>query len=207
MSAHDKLLADAGTVHRGIFDATIPPVIEIASGDTIEITTLSGNADDLPGANSGVTGLSEHRNVLAKVPPGVGAHFMTGPIAAKGAMPGDELIVEILGVELAQDWGWNAMKPGKGTLPDDFPQERRIHVAIDRQRGVVTMPWGLELKAAPFFGIIGVAPPPADGASNLVFGRLRDRNLPVATAVFAEHVIRRLEAMVEGGSGSVRRKT
>jgi DNA-binding transcriptional LysR family regulator len=33
-------------------------------------------------------------------------------------------------------------------------------------------------------------------SANLVFGRLRDRNLPVATAVFAERVIGALEAMV-----------
>jgi len=32
--------------------------------------------------------------------------------------------------------------------------------------------------------------------ANLVFGRLRDRNLPVATAVFAERIIGRLEAMI-----------
>jgi DNA-binding transcriptional LysR family regulator len=40
-------------------------------------------------------------------------------------------------------------------------------------------------------------------SANLVFGRLRDRNLPVATAVFAERVIARLEAMVAtGGNGN-----
>ncbi len=33
--------------------------------------------------------------------------------------------------------------------------------------------------------------------AKLVFGQLRDRNLPVATAVFAEHVKRRLESMVQ----------
>jgi DNA-binding transcriptional LysR family regulator len=32
-------------------------------------------------------------------------------------------------------------------------------------------------------------------SAKLVFGQLRERNLPVATAVFAQHVIRRLEAM------------
>lgn len=34
-------------------------------------------------------------------------------------------------------------------------------------------------------------------SAKLVFGQLRERNLPVATAVFAQHVIRRLEAMVQ----------
>jgi DNA-binding transcriptional LysR family regulator len=43
--------------------------------------------------------------------------------------------------------------------------------------------------------------------ANLVFGRLRDRNLPVATAVFAEHVNRRLESMVPAGNGAALRKS
>jgi len=41
--------------------------------------------------------------------------------------------------------------------------------------------------------------------ANLVFGRLRDRSLPVATAVFAERLISRLETMVaEGDMNPVR---
>jgi acetamidase/formamidase len=177
MSAHHILQADVGTVHRGIFDAAIPPVIEIESGDTIELTNLSGGSDDLPSADSGFTVTPQHRNVLAKVPPGEGAHCMTGPIAIKGAMPGDELVIDILKMELAQNWGWNAIKPGKGTLPDDFPQGRRIHIGTDGKRGIVTMPWGLELKAAPFFGVIGVAPPPADGPLTSVIPRAWGGNI------------------------------
>jgi DNA-binding transcriptional LysR family regulator len=38
--------------------------------------------------------------------------------------------------------------------------------------------------------------------ANLVFGRLRDRNLPVATAVFAERIIGRLTEMVMAKSAS-----
>ncbi len=134
MSTHHKLLADVDTVHRGAFDARFAPKLKIESGDTVEVTTLSGNTEDLPAENSKFTVLPEHKNVLARVAAGEGPHCMTGPIEVIGAMPGDELAVEILAVELAQDWGWNVMKPGKGTLPDDFPQERRIHVAIDRAR-------------------------------------------------------------------------
>ena len=102
---------------------------------------------------------------------------MTGPIAVAGANPGDELVVEVLAMGLAQDWGWNLIAPGKGTLPEDFPSARRIHVAIDRQRGRVRMPWGLELPAAPFFGIIGVAPPPADGRQTSVIPRAFGGNI------------------------------
>ena len=175
--AHHNLPAGVGSVHRGVFAAAIPPVLTIASGDTVEVTTLSGNADDLPAAGSGFTVLPEHRNVLEKVAAGEGPHLMTGPIAVAGAEPGDELVVDILAVALNHDWGWNLIAPGKGTLPEDFPNMRRIHVAIDRARGVVTMPWGLELKAAPFFGIIGVAPAPADGRRTSVVPRAFGGNI------------------------------
>ncbi|MCF8475807.1 MAG: LysR family transcriptional regulator [Pseudolabrys sp.] len=43
--------------------------------------------------------------------------------------------------------------------------------------------------------------------ANLVFGHLRDRNLPVATAVFAEHVKHRLEALADDGTSGPPRKS
>jgi len=178
LSAHaHRLPAGVHTVHRGVFDGSLPAVLTIESGDTVEVTTLSGNAEDLPDAQSGLTVLPEHRDVLAQVPKGEGPHLMTGPIAVAGAMPGDELAVEILRMGLAQDWGWNLIAPGKGTLPDDFPEVRRIHVAIDQAAGTVTMPWGLKLKAAPFFGIIGVAPPAAAGPQTSVIPRAFGGNI------------------------------
>lgn len=177
MGAHHILTADAGTVHRGTFDAALAPVLTIASGDTVEITSLSGDPADLPPPQSGFTVSAEHRNVLAHVPTGLGPHMMTGPVAVKGAMPGDELIVDILAVELATDWGWNLTRAGKGTLPDDFPDERRVHIAIDRQRRAIKMPWGLELNAAPFFGVMGVAPPPSDGPLTSIIPRAWGGNI------------------------------
>jgi acetamidase/formamidase len=177
VSSHHKLRAGVETVHRGVFDAALPPVLTIASGDIVEITTLSGNAADLPDPQSGFAVLPEHHAVLAKSPPGEGPHLMTGPIAVEGALPGDELIVEILAMELLQDWGWNLVVPGKGALPQHFHKGRHIHVGIDRARGTVAMPWGLQLRASPFFGIIGVAPPPAMGRVTSVIPRAFGGNI------------------------------
>jgi acetamidase/formamidase len=171
MSTHHTLIGDAGTVHRGVFAADITPVLTVKSGDTVEMTTLSGNADDLPEASHGFTVRPEHSNVLAKVPPGEGPHLMTGPVAVEGAMPGDELVVDIQAMDLADDWGWNVIKPEKGALPEDFHDLRRIHVALDQSAKIVTMPWGLQLPAVPFFGVIGVAPAPADGTPTSVIPR------------------------------------
>lgn len=163
MSTHHTLIGDAGTVHRGAFAANIPPVLTINSGDTLEIQSISGGLEDLPDATSGFTVRAEHRHVVTQVPPGIGPHIMTGPVAVAGAEPGDELIVEIQAMGLSENWGYNRMREGKGTLPDDFPLSRMIYIGIDAKRNVATMPWGLELPTSPFFGIIGVAPPPSDG--------------------------------------------
>src|SRR5207237_3833655 len=52
--------------------------------------------------------------------------------------------------------------------PEDFPISRLWHSGIDRQRGVATLPWGLEIELAPFFGVMGVAPPPVYGACSSI---------------------------------------
>jgi acetamidase/formamidase len=171
------LSAAVGTVHRGAFSADLPAVLRIASGDIVEVTTLSGAPEVLPEPRSGFTVLPEHRRVLAEVAPGMGPHIMTGPIAVEGAMPGDELAVDILAMELAQGWGWNRFAPNLGTLPELFPEARHIRVGIDRAHGIITMPWGLRLKAAPFFGVIGVAPPPAMGSVTSVIPRAFGGNI------------------------------
>ncbi|HWK96957.1 MAG TPA: acetamidase/formamidase family protein [Pseudolabrys sp.] len=188
MSRNHVLRGDVGTVHRGVFDASIKPVLRIESGDTVEVTTITANDENLPPAGSPFTLTPEHQRVLAQVPRGIGAHFMTGPIEVADAEPGDELVVEVLELGFAQPWGWNMIKPGLGALPNDFDKLRTIHVPIDEARGVVTMPWGLEIKVSPFFGVMGVAPRPADGAciSNIprsFGGNMDNKNLGVGATL------------------------
>src|SRR3569623_550741 len=124
MAQHHVLRGDVGTVHRGVFDAAIKPVLRIASGDTVEVTTLSGNDDNSPPPDTGLELMPEHARVLAQVPRGIGAHLMTGPIAIEGAVPGDELVVEVLELGIPQPSGWNMIKPRVGALPADFPSLR-----------------------------------------------------------------------------------
>ena len=53
--------------------------------------------------------------------------------------------------------------PLHGTLPEDFPDARLIHVPIDTRNKRARLPWGQELELQPFFGNFGVAPPSAWG--------------------------------------------
>ncbi len=79
---------------------------------------------------------------------------VTGPVAVRGAEPGDALVVEILDVAL-DDWGWTANIPGFGLLADEFTEP---HLRISRlsARGAELLP-GLVIPTAGFVGTIGVA--------------------------------------------------
>lgn len=157
-----RLEPSPDTVHWGYFDATLKPVLQISSGDTVVIASISGSKDELPPATVG-TALQNHLDILDTMQPELGPHILTGPVAVEGAEPGDILEVRIEAVELIQDWGYNVTKPGRGVLPQRFPERRLYHIPIDRKRNVALCPWGVELPLAPFFGIMAVAPAPAYG--------------------------------------------
>jgi len=157
-----KISASPETVHWGFFDAALAPVAEIAPGDVIEIGTVSGAPADLP-SGTRYTVRENLKAIHAAVQPELGPHILTGPIAVRGAEPGDALRVEILDVALADDWGFNLIRPEMGTLPEDFPYERRVHLGIDQTLRTVSTPWGITIPAQPFFGVMGTAPARAVG--------------------------------------------
>ena len=76
----------------------------------------------------------------------------------RGAEPGDTLEVRIKAIELSVDWGWNVIRPLRGTLPEDFPNFRAASIPIDRNAMTAKPAWGPTIPLRPFFGIIAVAP-------------------------------------------------
>ena len=99
---------------------------------------------------------------------GPGPHILTGPIAVRGAEPGDTLEVKIQALELTVDWGWNIIRPLRGTLPEDFPRLRRTVIPLDRKKMTATLPWGPVIPLRPFFGIMATAPRPEYGLCSSV---------------------------------------
>ena len=170
MSQHHVLRAGPESCHWGFFDAALKPVLAVASGDTVTIDSVSGGPDVLP-QRSDFDVLPEHLAIHRSVAPRLGAHILTGPIAVEGAEPGDVLEIQILSIEPRQNWGYTRIRPLAGTLPQDFPITRIWHTGIDRQRGIGTLPWGAEIELAPFFGVMGVAPPSAYGAVTSIVPR------------------------------------
>jgi acetamidase/formamidase len=170
------LHASPETCHWGFFDASLKPVLTVASGDEVTIDAISGGPDVLPGDPQFYIPPELH-DVHAKSERMTPGHILTGPVAVEGAAPGDVLEIEILDVRLRQNWGYNMIRPQAGTLPDDFHEVRRLNIPLDAERMVGRLPWGLDLPLAPFFGVMGTAPPPAWGRITSIVPRAMGGNL------------------------------
>jgi acetamidase/formamidase len=95
----------------------------------------------------------------------------------KGAKAGQVLEVRIKDIQLHYDWGYNMIRPLAGALPDDFDTPTLMHIPLDKQKNTGRLPWGLDLPLAPFFGVMGVAPPPAWGRITSLIPRAMGGNL------------------------------
>ena len=116
---HHLLRATANTIHWGYFSHDLKPVLEVNNGDTVTIETLTQHAADDwermvqgdPGAESVFHWTADRKNVNRRgagpmdasiygrgAGEGFGVHICTGPIAVRGAEPGDVLEVRIVDI-------------------------------------------------------------------------------------------------------------
>ena len=174
MTRH-RLEAGAETVHWGYFDAALPPVLTVESGDVVTISTVSGPPDAMPALPLVVP--EALKAVQKSVPNKLPGHMCTGPVAVRGAKPGSVLQVEIQSIELHYDWGYTFCAPLKGALPEEVKERHLIHIPLDRERMTGRLPWGLELPLRPFFGVMAVAPPPGWGMVSTLPPRRNGGNL------------------------------
>ena len=161
-SPTQTLKATPKTVVVGYYDATTPPVLRIHSGEIVEIETTTGSPglweslgvppDQIQQSNRDID-----REVKERGP---GVHILTGPIYIDEAEPGDVLQVEIQSVRLVTNYAVNVFDPARGLLEQDFPYVRIKLVRLDRDRMVARFVEGVEIPLRPFFGSMGVAPPP-----------------------------------------------
>jgi acetamidase/formamidase len=162
------LASTPDTVRFGMFDAAFDPVLTIAPGDSVTFACVSGGVEVMPGPGRGLMIPPDLQAIHDANPPRIGPHILTGPVAIAGAEPGDTLEVRIEAVEPNNDWGYCAVRPLAGTLPEDFPERYVSHIAVDRAAGTCKPDWGPTLPLRPFFGTMGVAPPAR-------YGRLSSR--------------------------------
>ena len=173
--AEHRLESGVDSVHWGWFDAAQPPALTVDSGDRVVIETVSGAENNLPGPGFHVPPelLRLHESAERRSP----GHILTGPVAVRGAMPGDVLEVRILDIRLRQDWGYTMHRPLAGALPLDFPEGEQIVSRLDAATMTARLPWGQSLPLGPFFGVMGVAPPRAWGRISTIEPRAHGGNL------------------------------
>lgn len=169
------LHASPETCAWGYFDASLDAVLTIESGETVIIDTVSGGPSQLPEGNFHVPPeLYDIHGRSERMLPG---HILTGPVAVRGARPGHVLEVRILDVKLRQDWGYNLIRPLAGTLPYDFETARTVIIPLDVHAMTGRLSWGLDLPLHPFFGVMGVAPPPNWGRISSIPPRAHGGNI------------------------------
>ena len=161
-----KLTPTAKTVTWGYFDASTPPVLRVKSGDTVDIEALIAaaprqlDAAGVPHDQIQPALLDIDREVKER---GEIPHILTGPVYVEGAQPGDVLEVRILSVDLTIPYAVTFFMPGRGFLPDEFPYFHARSIPLDMTRKVANFAPGIEVPIRPFFGVMGVAPPPLSG--------------------------------------------
>lgn len=142
LATHHQLGSE--TVHYA-WDKDLPPLLEIASGDTVTFEVRIGS-------DGFYTPQSTAQDVLRSVFKG---HVMTGPVAVQGARPGDVLQIEILELKTAA-WGWTVIAPGRGLLPEDFSEPYLKIWDLSNGETAQFKP-GIEVPIEPFHGVMGVA--------------------------------------------------
>jgi acetamidase/formamidase len=202
-----ELPASPTTVAWGHYDATARPVLTIKSGDSVVMHTLiTSSPERLEAAGVAAKDVEQSlRDITAHVTDkGPGGHILTGPIAIEGAEPGDTLEVRIEKIDLAIPYAYNAFRYGAGFLTDDFPYARMKIVPLDRHKMTAAFAPGITIPLHPFFGSMGVAPPPAFGrydstAPTIMGGNMDNKELVAGTTLFLPvHVA---GALFEAGDG------
>lgn len=104
----------------------------------------------------------------------------TGPFAVRGAEPGDTLVLHLVDLTPARDWGASTLVPFFGGLTgtdrtallDDALPELTWIYELDRARSTVTFSarrsdFSVDLPLAPMLGTVGVAPAAREVRSSL----------------------------------------
>jgi acetamidase/formamidase len=187
-----RLVASPATVAYGYYWAEAKPVLRVASGDIIDVDTLLTNTPaGLERAGVAPERVQESlRAVVAEVTGdrrGPGGHILTGPVFVDGAQPGDTLEVRILSIDFSIDYGYNGCA---GFLPANCDRAiPQTILAIDRKRMTSPFKPGIVIPLKPFFGSIGVAPPPELGRissnpSGKYAGNLDNRELVAGSTLY-----------------------
>ena len=138
---------DCETVHYEWNNALVPR-LEIEPGDTVVFDTRDS-------ADGYYRPASSHADVLARGP--FRGHPLTGPVRVNGARPGDVLVVEIVEVRPRASFGWTAIRPGRGLLPEAEFAKPFLQIWDLADGTHAHMGHGIAVPIEPFPGVMGTA--------------------------------------------------
>jgi acetamidase/formamidase len=184
-----ELNASPSTTHIFFFDAALEPVLRVDSGDVVRLDTATGNPRWFE--NAGVP----RDQIPAELfdvyegydSAGRGDHTLNGPIFVNGAEPGDVLEVRILSVDV------RIPIAGQGIARRLFPGDIATNVSrvhwIDLENRTVEFAPNVVVPIKPFWGVIGVAPPPEmgrvpSGAPGIFGGNMDNRDLGPGSTLY-----------------------
>jgi acetamidase/formamidase len=145
------------TVHLGVYDANLPPVLTIDSGDSISFPNTWSHFLNKMQPGVPIETIAQMR----KDNPGKGPHSIIGPVAVNKAEPGDVLEIRYKRVK---PFTWAAVfnNPGSlgtGLLAADFPQGQIKYLDLDLKKMNAAFAPNINVPLRPFPGTLGVAPP------------------------------------------------
>jgi acetamidase/formamidase len=161
-----RLQVTPSTVAYGYYWSEAKPVLHIDSGDIVDFDTLLTNTP----AGLAKAGVPDNQiqqslktivNEVTGDKKGPGGHILTGPVYVEGAEPGDVLEVKILSISLPIDYGYNGCK---GFIPENCEPDAPFKILhLDRKKMTAEFLPGIVIPLHPFFGSMGVSPPPEAG--------------------------------------------
>ena len=186
-----ELRPSASTVHRGFFDASLKPVLTIDTGDIVRLWTATGNPRYFESLGVPKEKIPPELYTAYEGAPGEARddHNLDGPIAVRGAEPGDTVEIRIRAIDLWLPIAAMSFRANKGSLPEDFPYSRDRVFFIDLAKKVIDFAPGVSVPVKPFWGVIGVAPPRSmgrvpSGPPNVFGGNMDNHDLQPGTSLF-----------------------
>jgi acetamidase/formamidase len=152
------------TVRVGIVDPKATPIVTIESGDVVRYVNTWINW-----GNEAKYGMSfaEREPIRHKYPQG--PYSLVGPVAIKGAEPGDQIECRMIRLRPI-GWGWNAAPRGVGALPKDFDKPYLKYFRFDDDRRYADFSTGIRIPLKPIQGFMATAPASDETKSAILAG-------------------------------------
>jgi acetamidase/formamidase len=145
-----ELAIDPTKIHHR-WQKDLEPALEISSGDTVDFDLLVAGDPNIQEGMTASDAVFDFETI----------YNLSGPVYVADAQPGDTLQIEILEL-IPGEWGWVAILPELGLVPEDFPNAVLKTIDIRNGKFAQLCP-GVRIPVSPFLGTMGNHPGEPDG--------------------------------------------